>query len=83
MNNESEADAAKSNLETMSLGDLKKASIASAKAEKQLAAKQKKVTPKAPAAAPAAPKEEQPLPELKNPDLEAKAALVAQAEAAN
>ena len=33
VNNESEADT-KTNLETMSLGDLKKASIASAKAEK-------------------------------------------------
>ena len=34
VNNESEADAAKANLDTMSLADLKKASIASAKAEK-------------------------------------------------
>ena len=88
VNNESEADA-KTNLDTMSLADLKKASIASAKAEKQMAAKSKK-TAKASIPKPAVPKEDQQLLDqeqkgldMKNPDLEAKAALVAQAEAAN
>lgn len=88
VNNESEADA-KTNLDTMSLADLKKASIASAKAEKQLAAKTPK-TSKASIPKPAVPKEDQQLLDqeqkgldMKNPDLEAKAALVAQAEAAN
>ena len=85
VNNESEAEA-KKDPETMSLGDLKKASIASTKAEK--AAAQPKTNTKAPEKP--APREDQQLLDqeqkgldLKNPDLEAKAALVAQAEAAN
>jgi len=60
VNNESEADA-KTNLDTMSLADLKKASIASAKAEKQLIAKQPKAAPKPPTTAATTPKDEQPL----------------------
>jgi hypothetical protein len=84
VNNESEAEA-KKDPESMSLGDLKKASIASTKAEK---AGQPKVNTKLPERP--APREDQQLLDqeqkgldLKNPDLEAKAALVAQAEAAN
>lgn len=85
VNNESEAET-KKDPESMSLGDLKKASIASTKAEKAAA------VPKGTAKVPekAAPREDQQLLDqeqkgldLKNPDLEAKAALVAQAEAAN
>lgn len=84
VNNESEAES-KKDLEGMSLVDLKKASIASAKAEKELAvAKNKKKAEKV------ATREDQQLLDqeqrgfdLRNPDLEAKAAIVAQAEAAN
>lgn len=84
VNSESEADN-KKDLDKMSLGDLKKASIASAKAEKAAALPRTKK----PAEKPAARDDQQLLDQeqkgldLKNPELEAKAALVAQAEAAN
>ena len=84
VNNESEVDN-KKDLEGMSLVDLKRASIASAKAEKELSGpKNKRKVEKA------AIHEDQQLldqeqrgVDLRNPDLEAKAAIVAQAEAAN
>jgi hypothetical protein len=65
----------------MSLGDLKKASIASSKAEKA-AGKGSKRGAEKPAMKDLLDQEQKGL-DLKNPDLEAKAALVAQAEAAN